>query len=85
MTADAVGCNLLCAYYCNYSRNLYPAKVGAFYSLIEVADKLEAISEKDKCYKFRVSGAESWLRINRLAESRNIFDWTPKIEARKDL
>lgn len=85
VTADAVGCNLLCAYCWNYSRNLNPSRAGEFYSPIEVADKLEAISEKDKCYKFRVSGAESWLRINRLAESRNIFDWIPKIEARKDL
>jgi uncharacterized Fe-S cluster-containing radical SAM superfamily protein len=58
VTADAVGCNLLCAYCWNYSRNLDPTKAGAFYSPIEVADKLQAISEKHQCDQFRVSGAE---------------------------
>ncbi len=58
VTADAVGCNLLCAYCWNYSRNLNPSRAGEFYSPIEVAEKLQAISEKNKCNQFRVSGAE---------------------------
>ena len=58
VTADAVGCNLLCAYCWNYNRNLYPAKAGALYSPIEVAEKLQAISKKHHCDQFRVSGAE---------------------------
>jgi uncharacterized Fe-S cluster-containing radical SAM superfamily protein len=31
---------------------------GDFYSPIEVAEKLQVISEKNKCTQFRVSGAE---------------------------
>jgi uncharacterized Fe-S cluster-containing radical SAM superfamily protein len=58
VTADAVGCNLLCAYCWNFSRNLNPANAGDFYSPIEVAEKLQAISEKNKCNQFRISGAE---------------------------
>jgi uncharacterized Fe-S cluster-containing radical SAM superfamily protein len=37
VTADATGCNLLCAYCWNYSRNLNPSKVGEFFSPIEAA------------------------------------------------
>ena len=58
VTADAVGCNLLCAYCWNYSRNLNPTTSGDYYSPIEVAKKLQAISEKNNCTQFRVSGAE---------------------------
>jgi len=58
VTADAVGCNLLCAYCWNYSRNLNLTTSGDFYSPIEVAKKLQAISEKNNCTQFRVSGAE---------------------------
>jgi uncharacterized Fe-S cluster-containing radical SAM superfamily protein len=58
VTADAVGCNLLCAYCWNYSRNLNPETAGDYYSPIEVAKKLQAISEKNNCTQFRVSGAE---------------------------
>jgi uncharacterized Fe-S cluster-containing radical SAM superfamily protein len=58
VTADTVGCNLLCAYCWNYSRNLNPVNAGDFYSPIEVAEKLQAISEKNNCTQFRVSGAE---------------------------
>ena len=36
VTADAVGCNLLCAYCWNYSRNLNHTNAGDFYSPIEV-------------------------------------------------
>src|SRR5512136_1753568 len=58
VTADAIGCNLLCAYCWNYSRNLNPANAGDFYSPIEVAENLRAISERNKCNQFRISGAE---------------------------
>jgi uncharacterized Fe-S cluster-containing radical SAM superfamily protein len=61
VTADAVGCNLLCAYCWNYSRNLNPSSYGEFYSPSEVADKLLELSEKRKCSKFRISGAEPFL------------------------
>jgi len=58
VTADAVGCNLLCAYCWNYSRNLNPSAYGEFYSPSEVAGKLLELSEKRKCSQFRLSGAE---------------------------
>lgn len=58
VTADAVGCNLLCAYCWNYSRNLNPSSYGEFYSPSEVADRLQELSEKRKCSQFRISGAE---------------------------
>ena len=58
VTADAVGCNLLCAYCWNYSRNLNPSRYGEFYSPYEVAGKLLELSEKRRCSQFRISGAE---------------------------
>ncbi len=58
ITADAVGCNLLCAYCWNYSRNLNPSRYGEFYSPSEVAGKLLELSEKRRCTQFRISGAE---------------------------
>ncbi|GEM_PF-1519445 len=61
VTADAVGCNILCAYCWNYSRNQSPEKVGTYYSPEEVADKLLKISIKKGVDLFRVSGAESVL------------------------
>ena len=61
VTADAIGCNLLCAYCWNYSRNLNPDRFGEFYSPSEVAGKLLELSEKRKCSQFRISGAEPFL------------------------
>ena len=58
VTADAVGCNLLCAYCWNYSRNLNPARFGDYYSPSEVAGKLMELAESHDCYQFRISGAE---------------------------
>ena len=57
-TADAVGCNILCAYCWNYSRNQNPGEVGVFYSPGEVADRLLKIAKKKGVELFRVSGAE---------------------------
>jgi uncharacterized Fe-S cluster-containing radical SAM superfamily protein len=54
VTADAIGCNLLCAYCWNYSRNLNPAKAGTFYSPSEVAGKLLGLAEKRGCDQFRI-------------------------------
>lgn len=58
VTADAVGCNLLCAYCWNYSRNLNPGSYGEYYSPSEVAGKLLELSAKRRCSQFRISGAE---------------------------
>jgi len=58
ITADAVGCNLLCAYCWNYARNLNPSRYGEFYGPSEVAGRLLELSEKKRCSQFRISGAE---------------------------
>jgi uncharacterized Fe-S cluster-containing radical SAM superfamily protein len=58
VTADAIGCNLLCAYCWNYSRNMNPGRYEDFFGPSEVADKLLALSEKKRCRQFRISGAE---------------------------
>ena len=44
ITADAVGCNLLCAYCWNYSRNLNPARFGDYCTPSEVAGRLMEFS-----------------------------------------
>ena len=58
VTADAINCNLLCAYCWNYSRNLNPDRFGEFFSPSEVAGKLLRLSESRDCHQFRISGAE---------------------------
>lgn len=58
VTADAVGCNLLCAYCWNYQRNQRPESYGNYYSPDEVAEKLLKIASKKGIDLFRISGAE---------------------------
>jgi uncharacterized Fe-S cluster-containing radical SAM superfamily protein len=58
VTADAIGCNLLCAYCWNYSRNINPSKSREFYSPSEVAGKLLGLAKRHDCDQFRISGAE---------------------------
>lgn len=58
VTADTVGCNLLCAYCWNYFKNLHPERYGGFYSPEEVANRLLSIARAKGCYLFRISGAE---------------------------
>jgi uncharacterized Fe-S cluster-containing radical SAM superfamily protein len=58
VTADAIGCNLLCAYCWNYSRNTNPSKSGEFYAPSEVAGKLLGLAKRHDCDQFRISGAE---------------------------
>ncbi len=57
-TADAVGCNLLCAYCWNHNRNLHPEKYGEFYSSEDVANRLVKLAERNGRFLFRISGAE---------------------------
>lgn len=62
VTADAVGCNLLCAYCWNYAKNETPEKAkGRFYSPEEVADKLDKLAKKHHVRQVRISGAEPFL------------------------
>lgn len=58
-SAYAVGCNLLCKYCYNYSRNEKPT--GVFYYPEEVAVKLVALAEKMRCWNFRITGSEPFL------------------------
>ncbi len=57
VTADTVGCNLLCAYCWNYRRNLDP-KHGDFCSPAEVVSKLMREASRTRIRNFRISGAE---------------------------
>lgn len=66
ITADAVGCNLLCCWgdgcRCwNFSRNKNPAGKGEFMNLCQAAQELLALSEKHHCQQFRLSGCEPFL------------------------
>ena len=61
VTADAVGCNLLCAYCWNYDKNEDPMGKGAFSSPSQVSDKLLKIAQKNNCGTFRMSGCEPFL------------------------
>lgn len=65
VTADSVGCNLLCAYCWNYFKNMRLEKVGDFFSPEEVAEKLVEISRKEDAI-FSGSAAQSrFLEENR--------------------
>jgi len=58
ITADAVGCNFLCAYCWNYRRHLQPEAAGRFYSPEEVAENLSRLFKKTGLRQARLSGAE---------------------------
>jgi len=58
VTADTVGCCLLCAYCWNYFKNVHPERYGNFYSPEQVSDELTRIARERGCYTFRISGAE---------------------------
>ena len=58
VTADAVGCGLVCKYCWVSDRVLRPAKVGEFYSPEAVARRLVEMSTKRDLEKLRVSGGE---------------------------
>ena len=62
-TADAVGCNLLCAYCWNYYRNEDPLRARdlGFFQPKEVAAKLKSLGKSHDCHKFRISGSEPFL------------------------
>lgn len=58
ITADALGCNFLCAYCWNYQRNVSPETQGTFYSPEEVAENIVKLVKKTGIHQARVSGAE---------------------------
>ncbi|MGA2260799.1 MAG: radical SAM protein [Acidobacteriota bacterium] len=57
VTADTVGCNILCAYCWNYRKNENPTQ-GEFCSPAEVISKLRSEAGRTGIQHFRVSGAE---------------------------
>ena len=62
VTADAVGCNLLCAYCWNYFRNENPTiKDLGYLQPREVSKKLQGMGKSHSCNKFRISGCEPFL------------------------
>lgn len=63
ITADAIGCNLLCAYCWNYFRNENPLEMKdlGFFKPREVSAKLKGMGKSHSCNKFRVSGSEPFL------------------------
>lgn len=73
-TADAVGCNLNCAFCWVKEPRLKPWKYGEFYSPREVASKLEEIARHGKFPKVRVSGAEPTIGREHLVELVNAID-----------
>ncbi len=73
-TADAVGCQFLCAYCWNYFRNLNPQRFKNFYSPQQVASQLIQISRKKGFRLFRVSGAEPLIGENSLQHLRKVLE-----------
>jgi len=63
ITADATGCNLLCAYCWNYFRNKNPLgmKDLGFFTPNEVSEKLKSMGKSHDCDKYRISGCEPFL------------------------
>lgn len=62
VTADTIGCNLLCAYCWNFKKNESPQDAkGKFYSPEEVAEKLNILAKKHHVRQVRISGAEPFL------------------------
>ena len=58
-TADAVGCDLACAYCWNYDRNYTPSRAaGDFYTAEHVAQRLLALARKKKYTYYRLTGSE---------------------------
>lgn len=70
-TADAVGCNLNCAFCWVNEPRKKPQKYGEFYSAKEVAKKLEEIARREGFSKVRVSGAEPTIGREHLLELIN--------------
>ncbi len=70
-TADAIGCNLLCAYCWNYAKNENPEGKGKFYAPYEVSEELIKIASKHKYCNFRISGCEPFLGV---ASKDHIFE-----------
>lgn len=73
-TADAVGCNLSCAFCWVREPRLKPSKYGEYYSPREVAGKLEEIARHGRFSKVRVSGAEPTIGREHLVELISALD-----------
>jgi uncharacterized Fe-S cluster-containing radical SAM superfamily protein len=75
VTADTVGCNILCAYCWNYRKNENPGQ-GDLCSPAEVISKLRMEANRTGIQCFRVSGAEPILgerSVSHLAEVLSAF------------
>jgi uncharacterized Fe-S cluster-containing radical SAM superfamily protein len=75
VTADTVGCNILCAYCWNYRKNENPSQ-GEFCSPAAVTSKLRSEALRTGIQHFRISGAEPVLgerSVTHLAEVLGAF------------
>lgn len=75
VTADTVGCNILCAYCWNYRKNENPTQ-GEFCSPADVILKLRTEASRAGIQTFRISGAEPILggrSVKHLAEVLSAF------------
>jgi len=81
VTADAVGCCLLCAYCWNYAKNDKPEGKGEFYAPYEVAEQLIEIAKKSKCSSFRISGCEPFLGM---ASKDHLFEVIKIVQQQTD-
>jgi uncharacterized Fe-S cluster-containing radical SAM superfamily protein len=73
-TADAVGCNFLCAYCWNYYKNENPLNVGSLFTPAQVVQKLKSMADKNDCDKFRISGCEPFISKASTVHIKNILD-----------
>lgn len=82
VTADAIGCNFLCAYCWNFFRNLNPSRFKEYFSSQQVADRLLNIARRKSLRLFRISGAEPILgarSLDHLAEILQlVFESLPR-------
>jgi len=81
-TADAVGCNFLCAYCWNYFKNENPeeAKYLDYFSSEEVAERLKSLGKSHDCHKYRISGSEPFLGKESTEHIADIIKSVPRSE-----
>jgi uncharacterized Fe-S cluster-containing radical SAM superfamily protein len=76
VTADTVGCNLLCAYCWNYRKNENPTQ-GEFCSVDEVVLRLRTEAGRTGIRYFRISGAEPILGKRSAGHLANVLSAFP--------
>ncbi len=73
-TADAVGCNLRCAFCWSWQARDRAASIGKFYSPEEVWEQLERICERRGYRQVRVSGCEPTIAFDHLLQLLDLVE-----------